>query len=435
MVTGRFIVLWLIGGLPILLAYYGPLWLAAAIVWETALAALALADRLSLPSRRALHARRLIKGDLVQGIPATVALEVSNESRRPVRLEIKDTPPAEFEVSRRVIALRISPNSRALVNYEALSYKRGRFGFGDIYLRATGPLGLCISQYRCAAASQTAAGPDVKAMRRQQLALELGARFAFGRRRSRYIQQGTEFARHREYYPGDDYRRISWKAAARRGRLITKEYETERSQSVFVLIDTGRMMTTRIGHYSRLDYAVNAALQLAGACLRQRDIVGALAFSGEVKGFLAPSKGKSHWRKTVRFLSDLQPDYSEPDFARAYGYLLSRISRRSLVVTITDLINPASAEALARYNLSIARRHLPLCVSIEDSDITAREGLRARTAADVYRAVVAREMIEEARAIIARLEKGGVLVVHVPADKLSTATVNRYLEVKYRNLL
>ncbi len=435
MVTGRFIVLWLAGGVPVLLVALAPGWLAVVIAWHAALVILAVADWLAIPPRSSLSARRILDDSLTQGIPARVAVEVANESSRRAEVAVKDMPPADFQVSRREMSTRLEAGTARRLEYEVLSYERGRFRFADIYLRATGPLGLCWRQYRHSAGADVTAGPDVKAITREQLALELGAQSLFARRRMRHWQRGSEFAHHREYYPGDDYRHISWKASARRGRLVTKEYEVQRSQPLFILMDTARMMTTRIGPYSRLDYAVNAALQLAGAALRRHDLVGALAFSGEVKDFLPVSKGTWQWRRIVDFMGSLQPDYSEPDFASAYAYLLARTRQRSLIVTFTDLANPAGADTLARYNIQIARHHLPLCVSIEDSDVAAEAARAPRKAADVYRKAVACEVVQDTERTIARLERGGVLVVHVGAHTLSSAAVRRYLEIKYRNLL
>jgi uncharacterized protein (DUF58 family) len=195
------------------------------------------------------------------------------------------------------------------------------------------------------------------------------------------------------------------------------------------------MMTTRIGLYSRMDYAVNAALQLAAASLGKGDLVGMAAFSGEILGYLPPRKGGPQWSRVVEFASALQPDFSEPDYSRAYAHFLAKVKRRSLVVTFTDLANLGSSGTMVRHNLALVRRHLPLVVSIQDSDVTAAALRPAADVEGVYSRAVAAELVEEAQSTLARLENSGCLTVHVPADKLSTATVNRYLEVKYRGRL
>jgi uncharacterized protein (DUF58 family) len=435
MVTTRFLALILSGALPLVLSLASDAWFALAVAWEAALFALLAVDALLLPSKRKLTASRAPLQDFTMGLPRHVRITAVNHSRRRVRLTVKDTPPFEFDAPDRIRTVRLGGMKAIDVEYEAVCHLRGDYRFGDIYMRATGLFGLCERQYRVPAAAAVAVLPDVKAIRRQQLALELGSRVAFGRRRSRYIQAGSEFARHREYTPGDDYRHISWKATAHRGRLVTKEFEAERSQTVFIMLDCGRMMTTRIGSYSRMDYALNAALQLAAACLGKGDLVGLAAFSGEIKAYLPPRKGNRQWARIVDFTSALQPDYSEPDYARAYGHFLAKVKRRSLVVTFTDLANLGSSVTMVRYNLALIRRHLPLIVSIQDSDITA-EALRPSPSIDsLYSRAVAAELLEESSMTLARLETAGCLTVHVPADRLSTAAVNRYLEVKYRGML
>ncbi len=435
MATTRLLVLMLAGVLPLVVSTAEGGWVVVTLFYEAALVALAIMDYAFLPRRRDLSARRAAGGNLTQGIPRRVRVDVANESPRRARLTVKDTPPTEFDATDRVRTLVLAPMRRASVEYEALSYVRGEFAFGDIYIRALGRLRLAERQYRVEAAAPVEVLPDVNAISRQRLALELGSRFVFGRSRSRYIQAGTDFARLRDYTSGDDYRHISWKATARRNRLITREFEAERSQVVFIMLDAGRMMTTRIGRYSRMDYAVNAALQLAASCLAKGDLVGMLAFSSDIKGYLPPRKGHMQWRRVVDFVGGVQPDSSEPDYARAYAHFLARTKRRALAVTFTDLANLGSGGTMVKYNLLLIRRHLPLIVSIQDSDVAAEALIASRDSRSVYRRAVAAELVEEGEAILARLENAGVLTVHVPADRLSTATVNRYLEVKYRNLL
>jgi uncharacterized protein (DUF58 family) len=433
--TDRALVLLLPAMAPATLSLFRLPWTFVTVGYFAVWTVLLIVDRMLLPRRDALCARRLDLSNFIMGVSRRLRIEIVNRSSRAARLQVKDAPPPEFDAPDRLRSLALPAFGRAVIEYEALSHVRGAFRFGDVYLRVRGPLGLVERPQRIPAETPVEVTPDVDAVGRRRLALELGSRVLFGRSRSRYIQRGTDFARHREYSPGDDYRHISWKATARRSRLIVREFEAERSQTVFIMLDAGRMMTTRIGDYSRMDYAVNAALQLSAACLAKGDLVGLAVFSSTLGGWLPPRKGRSQWRRIVEFLSPVQPDRSEPDYGRAYAYFLSRIKRRSLVVTFTDLANLGSSGAMVRYNLLLARRHLPLIVSIEDSDVVAAALRRPSDVDAVYSRAVACELVEGVETTLARLDTRGVLTVHVPADRLSTATVNRYLEVKYRGLL
>jgi uncharacterized protein (DUF58 family) len=256
-----------------------------------------------------------------------------------------------------------------------------------------------------------------------------------GLRNARYIGRGTEFESLREYQPDDDYRRINWKATARRGKPVTTQYETERSQRLIIMLDAGRMMMTRIGELTRLDTAVNSALLLCHVALKRGDRVGLLSFAEAVQGFAPPRAGRAQFHRITEQLYDVRPQPIESDYRAAFTRLRSVLHGRALVVLFTDLNDPDVARSIARYMIGLARYHLPLCATLRDPAIDSAAQVSPESGRELYRKVVAGRLLEERSLVLDQLSHSGVLTVDAQADRLTPTTINRYMELKERALL
>jgi uncharacterized protein (DUF58 family) len=256
-----------------------------------------------------------------------------------------------------------------------------------------------------------------------------------GFRPVRYLGDGAEFDYLREYSPDDDYRKIDWKATARHQRPMTRQYDLERSQTLMLVLDAGRMMCAEIGAMSKLDYAINAALLLAYVAVERDDAVGLAVFADELETFVPPGKGLRQVGLLADQLYAVQPVLREPNYGEAFAYLRRRTQRRALVVTFTDLIDrEASAQLLANV-LALAPRHLPLVVTLRDDRLDALARLRPDEARQAYERAVATDLLAQRRLALAALRAGGALVLDAAPRDLTVATVNRYLEIKARAAL
>ncbi len=226
--------------------------------------------------------------------------------------------------------------------------------------------------------------PNVLDVRKYDLLARKGLLMELGLRNVRANGTGTEFERLRDYTPDDEYRRINWKATARRQRPIAVEYETERAQHVVFVLDTGRLMRPPIADLAKLDYAINAALLSSYVATLRGDQVGLLTFADEVGVYLAPSKGRGQFYTMLELLYNVRSEPVEADYARALGYLGLKNKRRSLIVIFTDLVTLDAAQPLIAYTARLATRHLPLVVTIQDPNIT---GLARKQYGDRQRGV------------------------------------------------
>jgi uncharacterized protein (DUF58 family) len=263
-------------------------------------------------------------------------------------------------------------------------------------------------------------------MLRQNRLQELGLRSA------RQPGQGTEFERLREYLPDDEYRRINWKATARRHRPITAEYQTERSQNIVAVLDTGRMMQSPVAEIAKLDYAVNAVLLLAYVATGLGDKVGLLTFADEVGQYIRPLAGRGQFYRLLELLYRVEAEPVEPDYRLALSFLALQQRRRALVVIFTDLSGGASLQALLAHLALLARQSLPLVVTISDPDVHAAARQVPTGSIAVYERAAATTVLQERRVALESLQRQGVLTLDVPANQLSLAVINRYLALKQR---
>jgi len=384
---------------------------------------------------REFEVKRAHDSKLSLGADNPIRLAVRNRQRRPVSFQIRDEPPEDFDIRQRILGGEVAARQTWTGVYYVRPLRRGDYVFGNLNLRWHGPLGLVVRQATIRAAEPVKVYPNLLDVRRYDLLLRENRLQELGLRHTRIPGQGTEFERLREYRPDDEYRRIDWKATARRHRPITVEFQTERSQNIIAVLDTGRMMQSPVAEIAKLDYAVNAVLLLGYVATGMGDKVGMMTFADDVGRFLRPRAGRGQFYRMLERLYGIEAHAVEPDFGRALNYLALQQRKRALIVIFTDLSGGASVHALVQHVSVLAKRSLPLVVTISDPDIHAAAGAWPRESLDVYRRAAASELLEERRIILDGLERQGVLTLDVPANELSIAVINRYLELKRRSRL
>jgi uncharacterized protein (DUF58 family) len=277
--------------------------------------------------------------------------------------------------------------------------------------------------------------PDLLTLGSQESILGAAVSRQLGRRQDKLRGEGREFHQLRDYVPGDDIRSLDWKKFAHRGRLTVREYRAERNQRILMLIDGGRMMTTRTSGRLRFDWAVQAAGRLARSALSMGDQIGVTVYARSIKATLPLARTRGQLGQLSEMLSEVTPDLSEPDLGAALGHVLKRNPRRTLVVLFTELADPRAAENAVNYIGSLSRRHLGLVVTLTDTDLEKERDLPVQEVDDVYRRVAADELWTEFRTTTRTLRSCGAHVVAARADALAGETVRRYLEIKQRGLL
>ncbi len=408
---------WVPGGMPL------------SVIVTLLLTCSVLADFALIP-RDALKARRQVPAVLRQAQTFTVELTLVNQCDRKASFQIVDSPPVEFTGSPQTLTFKLPSKQESVQTYTLKSFHRGNFAFGALFYRVSGPLGFIQRQGKVELPQQVQVLPDMTGEGSHDLQLALAGAFQAGRRKSVLRGEGREFESLREHQRDDDFRHIDWKASAKRGKLISRLYETERDQRLMILLDTGRLMSPKIGSYRKLDYAINASVHLAQIALHKGDLLGYAIFNDGLRSFAEPRKGQSQMSHFVRDLTVLQPTRLESDYAGVFHHVMRRCSRRTLIVCFTDLSDAQSAQGLLRATLPLMPRHLPVIVTVSNSEVLAVTRKQPENEFELYRHVAAMEIWNDYQRTLRSLRSHGAMTVSVPAQELSTATINEYLRIK-----
>jgi uncharacterized protein (DUF58 family) len=398
---------------------------------------LALLDA-ALASGRSVVVAREPPAVLSVGRANAVRLQLRSTARRPLEVTVTDDRPPEVGVADLPARATLAARGRATVTYRLSPSRRGAIELGDHHVRYPSPLGLWQRQLRLPARHTLKVYPDVTAVRAYEL-LARQSRENLLVRAVRLRGGENEFERLREYGRDDEYRNIDWKATARRGRLIVREYQQERNQTVVCLLDCGRLMTAESDGLAQMDHALNAVLMLAHVAARGGDQLGLMAFDTRVRAYLPPAGGRRAAQRVAHAMYDLHPSMVETDFEAAFAELTKRLRKRALVVLFTQVIDDVSAQAVLRQVRSLRPRHLPVCVLFRDPELDRMAepgpGLATAPDGDLFVAAAAAETILWRERLVRDLKTGGALVLHVPPRLTTPAVINRYLQIKAQHLL
>jgi uncharacterized protein (DUF58 family) len=259
--------------------------------------------------------------------------------------------------------------------------------------------------------------------------------FMTGLKIERYVGDGSEFESLREYVPGLDHRAIDWKSSARHRKLLCQEFRAERNHQVMLAIDGGQLMSEPLAGVPKLDHAINAAILLGWFCLRTGDRVGLAGFDDRVRSWVEPAGGMHAFQRLQAMSAELDYRRTETNYTAALADVSTRLRRRSLIVLFTDFLDTVTAELMIDNVTRLARRHLVLFVAIKDPSLETRALERPRDLDTLHQAVVAADFARERTVVLERLKRVGAHCIDATPDRFSMAIVNRYLDIKRRELL
>jgi uncharacterized protein (DUF58 family) len=424
-----------IGAILIALTVVSPALGVVAVVYHAALVVVVSRDLALLPGRSGYTVHRVMPEPFSLGEHEEVHVVIENPAAAGLLVRLADHAPSGLRPEPREVVGRFDRSGRLQLTYRTRSPRRGAYRFGPVDLRISRAAGWWRRQVRLQHPNEAAVFPNIVAIKRIQLSLRRGLRAMAGLRRARPPGASTAFAGLRDYVRGDDIRRVSWTATARRDRPVVTEVEAERGQQVMIAIDCGRLMTAPAGDLDKLDHAINAALMLAWVAQAYGDRVGLMTFDDQVKTFIKPERGSVQLQRITAALYAVRPDYVEPDFGHAMTHLSLRLGRRSMIVVLTDVQDPQASRELVAHCLRLAARHLVLVVAMSDPAMVAARDAPVTSSSRAYEWAAAEEFMSSRRESFEVLRRGGVLGLDVVAGQLSPALVERYLELKERALL
>jgi len=356
--------------------------------------------------------------------------------RRSLRIVVREALPVPLASGPPPARSLLLPAGAPLVEEcDITPARRGKGTGGRMTIRTLGPLGLVWSQATIDRPWTVTVYPNLKGAALRALPTQAQRRREAGLRNIRRLGEGRVFESLREWVPGEDTRAIDWKATARRGKVMARQYEDERRQQVMIVIDAGRLLTAEIDGVPRLEAAVDAALRLAHSAVEHDDNIGLLVFSDEVQKFVPPGRGRRALRAVLDALATVEGRVVEPDYPSAFAYLAARNRKRALTVLFTDVIDRTASESLVAQMGTLRPRHLPLAVTLRDTGLERLSTARPATVGAAYERAAAEELLLARAEALADMRSSGVLVVDVPPAGAAEAVVARYEQLKRRGAL
>lgn len=445
--TPRAIVLLLAGFLLLIPGFYVPRLSYAMPLWDGLVLLAALLDGLRLPHPRLLTAQRSWSNAPALDSETEIELAVENDGRVILDCRLQDDLPPALAPGPIKARLMAFPREPARVRYRIQPRERGDRQTGSLYLRYRSPLGLAERWAQAPLRQTVRVYPALRTGEEQSIFLARSRQIDLQLRQSRLRGLGRDFESLRDYRDGDDLRDVCWTATARRGSMITRQYQTERSQPVWIVLDCGRLMRSRdvppegaahssgnVAH-SKLDHACSTAIALAQLALYSGDRVGLLAYGQNIQQRLLPGRGAAHLRQLIELLAQVRAETSEADHLRATAVLNRLQPRRALILWITDLAETAMRPEVIDGASQLLRRHVLLFVAMAQPEVERMARTRPRNVEQMFRATAAQEIVGRRETLLARMREQGALTLDLAPDALTSAVLNQYLTVKERAMV
>ena len=385
--------------------------------------------------KEGIYAERRCAQRFSNGDENPVRVELSNSYLFAIHVDVIDEIPDVFQRRDILFSLDLKSGEQKEIVYRLRPVKRGAYKFGHIRVFVSTSIGLITRRYTCGQPVDVKVYPSYLMLRQYELMAINNNLTELGIKRIRRIGHHTEFEHIKEYVKGNDYRTINWKASARRHQLMVNMYQDERSQQVYNIIDKGRIMQSAFREMTLFDYAINASLVLSYVTIHKEDKAGLITFAENFETFVPASKQANHLQVILESLYRQQTTFGESDYSSLYVHLNKHVNKRSLLIIYTNFDNVVGMERQLNYLQQLARQHVVLAVFFENAELKAFAVRRPRVSEDYFRQVIAEKFIYEKRYVTTILRQRGVYSLLTTPDKLSIDVINKYLEMKAKQLL
>ena len=431
----RFFLLIGLGVLWAVPAFWDLRFLLVMAAWDLCAVIAWLVDLNRLPRPGQLIVERSWGGPASLTNPVEVTLNLQNLSGAYIECRILDDVAAPLRPSPPDLLIKAARTSDGSASYLARPLKRGDIKLGGAWLRYQSGAHFAERWAYAELAQSLRVFPDLEQAKRHNIFLSRARQIELEKRLIRQRGTGREFESLREYQPGDEFRDICWTATARRGKHVTKLFQVERSQAVWIVMDSGRLLRARVGELSKLDLSVNAALSLAQIALYSGDRTGVLVYGRNIQQRVGLGRGQAHMRAILEALASAHEEPSEADHLYAASALLRMQKQRSLIIWITDLADTSMTPEVVESASQILSKHLLLFAVIAQTDLQQLAGKYPENSEQMFEIMAAQELLHRRETLIGRLRGKGALALEISPDALTTVLVNRYLEVKERGLI
>lgn len=382
-----------------------------------------------------IMAKRITPEKLSNGDENEINIKISNQYTFPIGINVVDEIPFQFQVRNFTIKKSIKAQEKTEINYFLRPTERGEYSFGNLNVYVISPLKLLSKRYTFDNGQMVPTYPSYIQLRKYDLIAFSNKLFQHGLKKIRRIGHTMEFEQIKEYVQGDDMRTINWKATAKKNALMINQFQDEKSQNVYMVIDKGRVMKMPFNGLSLLDYAINATLVLSNVILKKNDKAGMFTFSKKVENRIVAERRSSQMNLILENLYNIKTNFFESDFSRLYVDVKKHINQRSLIVLYTNFETLDGLNRQLPYLKGIAKNHLLMVVFFKNTELNDLIDKKAENIQEVYDKVIAEKFDFEKRLIVNELRKYGIYALLTQPESLTIDTINQYLEIKARGIL
>lgn len=385
--------------------------------------------------KNAVQAQRVLPEKLSNGDQNSIKVDLKNNYPFTIKIKVIDEIPFQFQKRDFNIERTIEKNKNILFEYLLEPKERGEYSFGNLNVFAESPLGFVSKRFTFQKEAVLPSYPSFIHLRKYELMALQNEFLLGGIKKIRKLGHTMEFEQIKEYVPGDDVRTINWKATSKRNQLMVNQFQDEKSQRIFMLIDNGRTMQMPFNGLSLLDYSINATMALSHIILKKNDRAGMMTFSKKTEHKVAADNKSGQLRKISEALYNIQTNSYESDFSRLYQDVKYTIGQRSLILLFTNFETLDAVNRQMKYLRGIAKNHLLVIIFFKNAELQSLINTNPENIQEVYDEIIAEKFEYEKKLIIQELRKYGIYTVYTLPENLNIEVINKYLEIKARGIL
>ena len=396
---------------------------------------LVVIDFILLFKQKGFSATRILPEKLSNGDDNPIEISLQNNYNFTSAITLIDELPFQYQKRDFEINTSLKKQATKKITYTLRPLQRGEYFFGNLNLYATSPINFISRRFQFGKDAMVPNYPSFLQLKKYMLLAFSNTIFEYGLKKIRRIGHTMEFEQIKHYVQGDDLRNINWKATAKSNQLMVNQYQDERSQPVYSVIDKGRVMKMPFEGLSLLDFAINATLVISNVALKKQDKAGLFSFSKKVENRVVAERRPSQMNLILETLYNVETDFAESDFSRLYIDVKRNLNQRSLLLLYTNF---ETLDALYRqlpYLKAIAKHHLLVVIFFENTELQKVTSKTASNTYEIFEKTIAEKFIYEKKLIVNELQKHGIQSILTAPEHLTINTINKYLEIKARGLL
>ncbi|WP_420399145.1 DUF58 domain-containing protein [Flagellimonas sp.] len=383
----------------------------------------------------AIRAQRELPQKLSNSDENLLAVQLTSKYPFKTGIVVIDELPVQFQKRDFAYKVFLNKNENHTFDYSVRPVERGEYVFGNLNVYASSPLQMVKRRFVFQKDQMVPVYPSIIQMQQYDF-LAINNRLSeIGLKKIRRIGHTQEFEQIKEYIKGDDIRTINWKATAKKNQLMVNQYQDEKSQPIYSIIDTGRVMKMPFDGLKLLDYAINSTLAFSNVALKRNDKTGMLTFSKNIETFVPAVQKISHLNTILEKLYNITTEFTDSDFGLLYAHIKRKVNQRSLLLLYTNFEHISALKRQLPYLLAIAKKHVLVVIFFENTELEALISTDAEDLQTIYHKTIAEKFSLEKRLMQKELQQYGIQTILTKPESLTINTINKYLEIKARGLL